>query len=168
MACHHIHFDGIPQENPDYSNPKEINYKRTVSKPSLSFYNRPDQDYFHVSMLPKGEIWKGDSLVLISKDERQRICLQCHAPNAWHQSQTGDDRTPTGVHEGLSCLACHVAHSNKSDNSCANCHPALSNCGIPVETMNTTYKDIKSPNNIHSVRCIDCHKNRKFSKKRNL
>jgi hypothetical protein len=30
--------------------------------------------------------------------------------------------------------------------------------------MNTTYKDINSPNNIHSVTCTSCHEQRARSK----
>jgi hypothetical protein len=33
----------------------------------------------------------------------------------------------------------------------------LSNCGLDVETMDTTFKSIKSPYNVHFVKCIDCH-----------
>jgi hypothetical protein len=61
------------------------------------------------------------------------------------------------VHEGLSCGACHAPHSNDASGSCANCHPQLSNCGLAVDTMETTFADPDSPNNIHFVACIDCH-----------
>ncbi len=40
------------------------------------------------------------------------LCTQCHAPNAAHEAGSQDDRTPAGVHEGLSCIACHANHSN--------------------------------------------------------
>jgi hypothetical protein len=33
----------------------------------------------------------------------------------------------------------------------------LSNCGLEVEKMNTTYFNAASPNNIHFVACSDCH-----------
>ena len=52
---------------------------------------------------------------------------------------SGDDRTPVGVHEGLSCLACHLKHGQQTRASCANCHPRLSNCGLDVEKMDTTF-----------------------------
>ena len=70
---------------------------------------------------------------------------------------SGDDRTPVGVHEGLSCFACHQGHGQTTRVSCATCHPKLSNCGLNVETMDTTFKSAKSPHNIHFVKCIDCH-----------
>jgi hypothetical protein len=61
------------------------------------------------------------------------------------------------VHEGLSCGACHAPHSNDASGSCANCHPQLSNCGLAVDTMDTSYRNPASPHNIHFVACGDCH-----------
>jgi hypothetical protein len=99
----------------------------------------------------------GDRAVRMSPDRRQALCYQCHAPVASDQAGSGDDRTAVGVHEGLSCLACHFKHGQSARASCANCHPRLSNCGLNVETMDTTFKDTKSAHNIHSVKCADCH-----------
>ncbi len=97
----------------------------------------------------------------VSDDPIMRNCVQCHAPNAIHQAGTSDDRTPRGVHEGLSCVACHELHSNDARKSCQECHPAISNCKLDVTKMNTSYADSKSPNNIHFVACTDCHKQMK-------
>jgi hypothetical protein len=72
---------------------------------------------------------------------------------------SGDDRTTAGVHEGLSCFACHQGHGQKTRASCATCHPQLSNCGVNVEMMDTTFKSAQSPHNIHFVKCVDCHAN---------
>jgi hypothetical protein len=41
--------------------------------------------------------------------------------------------------------------------SCANCHPRLSNCGLDVEKMDTTFLKKESTHNIHFVKCVDCH-----------
>jgi hypothetical protein len=73
------------------------------------------------------------------------------------QAGSGDDRTPLGVHAGLSCFACHQKHGENARQSCATCHPRLSNCGLDVEKMDTTFFNLKSPHNIHNVRCLDCH-----------
>ena len=70
---------------------------------------------------------------------------------------SGDDRTPVGVHEGISCLGCHQKHSQNTRQSCATCHPRLSNCGLDVAKMDTTFGNPKSAHNIHTVKCIDCH-----------
>lgn len=99
----------------------------------------------------------GERNIKISPDIRQALCYQCHAPLATMEVGSGDDRTTMGVHEGLSCFACHQGHGQSTRASCTTCHPQLSNCGLNVETMDTTFKSSKSPHNIHFVKCIDCH-----------
>ncbi len=95
--------------------------------------------------------------VKTSPDRRQALCYQCHAPRAGNQVYSGDDRTPVGVHEGLSCQACHAKHGQTTRASCAGCHPRLSNCGIDVEKMDTTFKSTDSRHDVHRVACLDCH-----------
>jgi hypothetical protein len=99
-------------------------------------------------------MFEGTRLVKISPDQRQALCYQCHAPEATVQVGSGDDRTPIGLHEGLSCFACHEKHGQTTRASCSTCHPQLSNCGINGETMDTTSKSVKSPHNVHTVKCI--------------
>jgi hypothetical protein len=99
----------------------------------------------------------GSRRVRTSPDRRQALCYQCHAPLADRQVGGGDDRTPIGVHEGLSCLACHQKHGQNTRASCADCHPRLSNCGIDVEKMDTTFLSPSSKHNVHFVKCVDCH-----------
>lgn len=164
MACHQIHQDGSPKERPDYSDPKTIYYLRKGAISKLAFYDRHEKVYFPVTELPKLNLWRGERVVKVSDDPNMHNCVQCHAPNALHQAGTADDRTPRGVHEGLSCMACHEPHSNNAKNSCKVCHPAISNCKIDVTKMNTTYVDAKSPNNIHFVACTNCHKEDKLKK----
>jgi hypothetical protein len=99
----------------------------------------------------------GTRPVSVSPDARQAICYQCHAPDHTFQTGSGDDRTCVGVHEGLSCQACHGGHDLNARASCAQCHPRLSNCGLAVEQMDTTFKSTASRHNIHFVKCADCH-----------
>jgi len=99
----------------------------------------------------------GERTIKISPDIGQALCYQCHAPLAGMKVGSGDDRTPVGVHGGLSCLACHPGHGEKTRASWATCHPQLSNCGLDVEAMDTTFKSTKSLHNILFVRCGDCH-----------
>ena len=161
MACHQIHQEGLPKTRPDYSDPKTIFYQKKFAISKLGFYDRHQKVYFLVSELPKLNLWLGDRKINVSDDPVMRNCVQCHAPNAKHQAGTSDDRTPRGVHEGLSCMDCHEPHNNDAKNSCASCHPEISNCKIDVTKMNTSYADVKSPNNIHFVACADCHKEEK-------
>ncbi len=158
LACHEIHHRGAPAVAPDYADPKKIFYAAPVDSLHAQLYYRYERTYFDVSRLPAVAIHVGDRVVRQATDQRQRLCLQCHAPNAFHEAGTSDDKTPRGVHEGISCLACHDSHSNNARESCIRCHPAISNCGLDVTKMNTTFADSKSPNDVHFVRCEDCHK----------
>ena len=58
---------------------------------------------------------------------------------------------------GKHALACHQKHGQHTRASCSTCHPRLSNCGLDVEKMDTTFASTKSPHNIHFVKCLDCH-----------
>ncbi len=158
MACHQIHQKGSPVTKPDYADPKTIYYQQKDTVSMVSFYDRHEKNYFPVADLPKLNLWQGERVIKVSDDLRMRNCVQCHAPNKNHQAGTSDDRTPRGVHEGLSCIACHEPHSNTAKNRCITCHPAISNCKLDVMKMNTSFADAKSANNIHWVSCTDCHK----------
>ncbi len=157
LACHEIHLKGNPATRPDYADPKTIASRRDLRPPKLSFYDRREKAYFAAALLPEPGVAEGDRLIGMAPDNRQRVCVQCHAPNGRHESATADDRTPKGVHEGLSCIACHAIHSLETRRSCAECHPSLSNCGRDVEKMDTTYFAPVSRQNIHFVKCADCH-----------
>ncbi len=156
FSCHQVHQQGNPAVRQNLEIPGALHYARKTET-LTSFYYRRDSMYFPVSLLkPQGINFHGAELK-ISTDPNQSLCLQCHSPNAFNMDDTGDDRTPRGVHEGISCLACHDSHSNSATASCKTCHPAISNCKLDVEKMNTTYSDKSSKNNIHFVSCTDCH-----------
>jgi hypothetical protein len=165
LACHQTHIKGIPTTNPDYSDPLKIFYSRKDSSEVISLYFRPDRRSIPAGFLPKLNLTEGERKVNVSDDIVMRLCIQCHSPNARHEAGSSDDRTPTGVHEGLSCTACHEPHSNDAGKSCIKCHPAISNCKLDVTIMNTTYRDPGSPFNIHRVACTDCHKEQNFKRK---
>jgi hypothetical protein len=160
MACHQIHQAGFPGMRQDLNNPSALHFLR-VQKSFTSFYYRRDSSYFPVARLAAPTVYSAGKQVKISDDLNQRLCFQCHSPNTFNTVGTSDDRTPRGVHEGISCVACHDAHSNSAVASCKNCHPAISNCKLNVEKMNTSYFDRNSKNNIHFVSCLDCHVNAK-------
>jgi hypothetical protein len=156
---------GTVSNRANYSEPNDIFYRRYVRSSEVFLYDRYEKNHKEVSDLPVLKLCEGERIVKVSDDYRQRICVQCHAPNAFHQAGTSDDRTPRGVHEGLSCLACHQNHSNEARQSCVYCHPAISNCGHDVAKMNTNFYDKKSPYDIHTVGCKDCHE-KEIPKKR--
>jgi hypothetical protein len=148
LACHAVHTDGAPHNQ---------STRKEAHRPSLAFFDRRSGEHVLVDNLTIPAMRDGDRAVRMSPDRRQAICYQCHAPVATMQAGSGDDRTPLGVHEGLSCLSCHAKHGQDATASCSTCHPRLSNCGLDVEKMDTTFRDAKSRHNVHTVRCLDCH-----------
>jgi hypothetical protein len=154
VACHQVHRPGtplglLPKANP--ANPPE-------PRPSFAaFYDRREQVHLRAELLPLPAMRDCARPVTMSPDVRQAICYQCHAPDHTFQTASGDDRTCIGVHEGLSCQACHAGHDLDARASCAQCHPRLSNCGLDVAQMDTTFKSTASRHNIHFVKCADCH-----------
>src|SRR5208337_1673438 len=157
LACHQIHHEGLPLVVSAEKKPDDAGPLQELFRPSLGLFDRRELDYVPLERLPMPQIVEGDRVVNISPDPRQALCYQCHAPSANGEAGSGDDRTPRGVHEGLSCLVCHEKHGQTTRASCTTCHPRLSNCGLDVEKMDTTFKSAKSLHNIHSVKCIDCH-----------
>jgi hypothetical protein len=157
LTCHQMHRHGTPLSRPPEKKEDDAGPRQEVARPSLALFDRRQQDYVSLAGLPLPQMFEGARLIKISPDQRLALCYQCHAATAAAQVGSGDDRTPIGVHEGLSCLACHEKHGQNTRASCANCHPQLSNCGLDVEKMDTTFKSIKSPHNVHTVKCLDCH-----------
>lgn len=153
MTCHSIHRFGEPLKK----SLERAGMRQSKVRPSLAFYDRRSRMHIGATLLPVPAVFDGTRPVKMSPDERQGLCYQCHAALASGAAFSGDDRTPVGVHEGLSCFACHQGHHQNTRASCAACHPRLSNCGIDVEKMDTTFRDLESRRNIHTVKCIDCH-----------
>ena len=156
LACHQLHRQGNPLSRPAVKSTAP-GPDQQISTTSVALFDQRELNYVALAQLPLPTVQDGDRLIKISPDTRQALCYQCHAPLVYKKAGSGDDRTPVGVHEGLSCFACHQGHGQKTRASCTTCHPQLSNCGLNVETMDTTFKSVKSAHNIHSVKCIDCH-----------
>ncbi len=154
LACHQVHT-----ENELFPSLKNVQKPLAIKNrnPVFGLYIRSDKIFLRADRLPVPRMHQENESVVYSDDPSQFLCIQCHAPGAFHQVGTSDDRTPTGVHEGLSCGACHEPHSNNADHSCITCHPAISNCGLDVERMNTSFLNPGSVHNIHFVSCEDCH-----------
>ncbi len=156
LSCHSLHRRGEPYA-PRSQRVVLEGREQEILRPSLALYDRRALEHVAVGQLPLPAMREGERPVKASPDRRQALCYQCHAPRAGNQVFSGDDRTPVGVHEGLSCQACHAGHGLTTRASCAGCHPRLSNCGIDVEKMDTTFKSRESRNDVHRVACIDCH-----------
>jgi hypothetical protein len=156
LACHQIHRQGEPMRKP-VQQVAALASQQERHRPSLALFDRRSGMHIGASELPVPPMLEGARLVRMSNDPRQALCYQCHAPAPTQQVRSGDDRTPVGVHEGLSCVACHQKHGQQTHASCSTCHPRLSNCGLDVETMDTTFRNPQSRHNIHFVKCADCH-----------
>jgi hypothetical protein len=156
LACHQVHREGIPLLKSDLK-PAATCPQREIARPSLAFFDRREFDHIAVADLPLPEMVDVSRTVAMSHDQRQALCYQCHAPIATREVYSGDDRTPIGVHEGLSCFSCHQQHGEQTRASCDNCHGQHLDCKLDVEKMDTTFKGKGSKHNIHSVKCLDCH-----------
>ncbi len=156
VTCHEVHREGQPMSKAGVEG-RVPGPSQEIARPSLALFDRRTERYMPVAGMPIPEMLEGDRPVRMSKDQRQALCYQCHAPVSTMQVASGDDRTGIGVHEGISCLACHAQHGQKTRASCASCHPKMSNCGLDVEKMDTTFASSNSKHNIHWVKCGDCH-----------
>jgi hypothetical protein len=156
IGCHITHRQG-PQLKKTGVEGRVAGPAQEIARPSLAFYDRRTQQSVPIAELPLPVMLEGERAVKMSTDQRQTLCYQCHAPQSTMQVASGDDRTGIGVHEGISCLGCHQQHGQKTRASCASCHPKMSNCGLDVEKMDTTFKSADSKHNIHWVKCADCH-----------
>jgi hypothetical protein len=156
VTCHETHREGAPLRKVDVAG-KVAGPSQEITRPSLAFFDRRTRHSIPVAELPLPAMREGDRVVKMSPDQRQALCYQCHAPVASMQVGTGDDRTGLGVHEGISCLACHAQHGETTRASCASCHPKMTNCGLDVEKMDTTFLATGSKHNVHWVKCADCH-----------
>jgi hypothetical protein len=155
-TCHQVHRFGEPLRKTGEDGRKP-GPAQEIARPSLAFFDRRTEQYVPVADLSIPAMKDDARAVRLSPDQRQALCYQCHAPIASMQVGSGDDRTAIGVHEGISCLACHEQHGQKTRASCATCHPKMSNCGLDVEKMDTSFLSAGNKHNIHWVRCVDCH-----------
>jgi hypothetical protein len=165
QSCHWVHRATAVQTKPQ----GRISVAAAPTPDSLAFFDRRESMHFAAASLSLPQLHDGARLVNLSQDPRLGICYQCHAPRqpetgtsaailGWGpQVGSGDDRTPMGVHEGISCIACHNGHNENARASCKTCHPQMSHCGLDVEKMDTSFANASSTHNIHWVKCVDCH-----------
>jgi len=165
QTCHWIHREGARESKPA----ERISVAGAAVDDSVAFFDRRESVHIRAASLEIPQVFDGARAVTMSPDARQGLCYQCHAPrkpetgtaaaaSLWgEQVGSGDDRTPMGVHEGLSCFSCHHGHNENARASCKTCHPQMSHCGLNVEKMDTTFANAASKHNIHWVKCSDCH-----------
>jgi hypothetical protein len=156
LTCHAVHREGRPEQVRHGRTPA-AGTSQPVHAAGLGLFDRRSQQFIPVDALALPSMRLGNRALQMSPDGRQALCYQCHAPRAGAQAFTADDRTTSGVHEGIGCLGCHQRHGQRTRASCASCHPRLSNCGLDVEKMDTTFRSPESAHDVHSVTCAECH-----------
>jgi Zn-finger protein len=124
LACHLIHTENAASER--YVWLADSSRKQPVRNPKTAFYVRTDKIHLRSDKLTKVSMISRDGKAIDNaSDPNTLLCQQCHAPDYLHRADSEDDRTPTGIHEGISCIACHKPHSGNTRESCAQCHPSL-------------------------------------------
>jgi hypothetical protein len=120
LACHRMHT-----ENPVSERPIAAVGQSSINNPKTALYVRADKIHLRSDKLTKVSMMSEGKAVDSASDPNTLLCQQCHAPDYLHRAGSEDDRTPVGVHEGISCIACHKPHSGSTRESCAKCHPSL-------------------------------------------
>ena len=110
LACHQMHAVPPP--------PGSTNFTACA----LALYSRPDRTRFAPHELYRQKMVQNGRPMKVAADPRARLCANCHAANAEAEQGSADDRTPIGVHEGISCLACHRGHDMRTGETCGECH----------------------------------------------
>ncbi|MBP5227685.1 MAG: cytochrome c3 family protein [Kiritimatiellae bacterium] len=129
-----------------------------IATNGVFFYSRADECRFAAKDLMQPKVTLEGRPVRMAGDSNSKLCIQCHAPLSSAVSGSGDDKTPTGLHEGLSCTVCHDPHSGSTVDSCLQCHPAFSRCKErDVRRLDTTYRTRESPHDVHHLTCATCH-----------
>ena len=124
LACHMMHTDNPVSER--YLIVSDSTKMPIDRNPKTALYVRSDKMHLRSDKLSKAAIFDNDGQeIAYATDPNTLLCMQCHAPNYKHQALSEDDRTVTGVHAGISCIACHKPHSGETKSSCILCHSTL-------------------------------------------
>ena len=153
LSCHQIHSENLPLQVFDAAHGRSKGY----GNPTVSWYIRNDRRHIRTDHLQPVRIFHEGRKIRVNDDPSNKLCLQCHSPDFSHTALSEDDRTPTGVHEGISCNGCHEPHSNSTRNACKTCHPGISDCKVDVMSLDLSDLSIDNPYNIHRITCTVCH-----------
>jgi len=177
FACHQTHMPLQPGLLPGMDFGDESTFYRNVVPPTVT--NLYVYDAFaqrHVAPQAIATVMDGGKAIPIEQTMVNRLCYTCHATDRAESNLyepqtpasgdnivgTGDDRTLTGVHQGIECITCHMpagSHTFNPMDSCSQCH-GQGGATAPlayVTTVRTSYNDPtlsmltgnKSPLNIH-------------------
>ena len=123
LSCHQMHGDQDKRvEYASLDKGERDSLMQKTERSSTALYMRTERRHLPSDKLLKPTIHGGDSLVKVSDDPNTWLCMQCHSPNNRREIGTQDDKTPTGIYEGMSCLDCHNPHSNRLKNEYKKVH----------------------------------------------
>jgi len=113
LACHQMHCQGLPLVRLILSLPTLDPPRRPSGRPwRCSIGGNSNRCPWGVCRCPRCA-WASVALGSVRTAARRFSFYQCHAPLASMQVGSGDNRTAIGVHEGLSCLACHEQQARR-------------------------------------------------------
>ncbi|MGB8645442.1 MAG: multiheme c-type cytochrome [Anaerolineae bacterium] len=127
LACHQTH-------SPMTGSPAAAGSKPVTN---IAIYDAFAQQ--HVAPRPIAPVMNGDQAIPVADTLANRLCYTCHgteqaesnlfepdkAPEGDNSVGSGDDRTLMGAHQGMQCVACHMAggsHTFDPRQSCQQCH----------------------------------------------
>lgn len=176
LECHQTHSPIQPGLLPGMDFGDESTFYRNVPAPQIT--NLFTFDAFaqkYVDPQPIAPVMNGAQAVPIPQTLANRQCYTCHAtdqaesnlfepntpPSGDNSIGTGDDRTLTGVHQGIQCVTCHMPNGSHTFNpmsSCEQCHNQATAVTLDFVTKaHTSFNDPSlsmlsgnmSPLNIH-------------------
>ena len=131
LACHRVHTENPVSDR--YVSMTDATRAEADRNPIASLYMRDEKIHLRADYLThKTMIDSTGREVAVADDPNTWLCMQCHAPNTRREAGSEDDRTVTGVHEGISCVVCHKPHSGETRESCAACHTGLTEEQIQI------------------------------------
>lgn len=142
LACHQIHTDNSVSER--YVSMIDSSRFTKVRHPRTALYVRADKMHLRSDYLTKVTMIDDDGREVESSGEPNNLlCMQCHSPDNNHHAGSQDDRTPTGVHEGISCIACHKPHTGNARETCFDCHSSLTTQEIEAVYRNPHHFNVE-------------------------
>lgn len=132
LACHQVHTPNLPQGKAGHG------FMENNRNPKVGLYIRTEKIFMRNDQLPRVQITHNGKNVTVAEDGSTWTCIQCHAPNAWHEAGTNDDCTPVGKFEGTSCIECHDPHSTRIR------HDAIKRYSIPERNTGKCFSSSNS------------------------
>ncbi len=127
LACHQMHGEqAVYPAYADLPASERDSLSVKMHRPATALYMRADRRHLASKHLQTVGMQMQDSVITQSADPNARLCMQCHAPDGVHAVASEDDKTPTGMYAGMSCMACHDPHSNRLKNEHRNVHKTAS------------------------------------------